>query len=220
MSKTINVLIVEDHPTMIEGYKGIIRAHYSDEELRFMSVHNCEEASKVITSPHLFFDVILLDLILPPDEKNKIFSGEDLAMLIQKTSPHTKIMILTSHTETFLLFNLIKKINPEGLLIKSDFGPAEFLLAFKSILQGKTFYTPMARQSLKDVCFENNYLDAYNRKIITLIAKGIATKNLPDHLNITISAIDKRKALIKDFFNIQRGNDEDIIREAKKKGFI
>lgn len=219
MSKIINVLIVEDHPTMIEGYKGIIRPYYSDAELRIISVHNCEEASKAITSPQ-FFDVILLDVILPPDEKNKIFTGEDLALLIQKTSPNTKIMILTSHTETFLLFNIIKKINPEGLLIKSDFGPTEFLLAFKSVLQGKTFYSPMARQSLKDVCVENNYLDAYNRKIITLIAKGIATKNLPDHLNITISAIDKRKAQIKDFFNIQKGNDEDIIREAKKRGFI
>jgi hypothetical protein len=35
-----------------------------------------------------------------------------------------------------------------------------------------------------------------------------------------MSAIDKRKAQIKDFFCVQKGTDEDIIREAKKHGFV
>lgn len=64
------------------------------------------------------------------------------------------------------------------------------------------------------------YLDTTNRRIISLLAKGIKTKNLPIHLNLSISAIDKRKAQIKEIFNIEKGTDEDILREAKKNDFI
>jgi hypothetical protein len=64
------------------------------------------------------------------------------------------------------------------------------------------------------------FLDDFNRQIITLLASGIQSKNLPNHINLSMSAIDKRKAQIKDFFCVQKGTDEDIIREAKKHGFV
>lgn len=215
----INILVIDDHPTMIEGYKSILTFH-SKPEIKLIKAYNCESAYTLITTTKTPFEIVLLDLNLPPFESQKLYSGEDLAILIKKIFPQTKIMILTSHTETFFLFNLIKKINPEGLLIKSDFAADEFLNAFNIILNGGSYFSATAKQSLKNIYSKNNYLDAYNRRIISLLAKGIATKNLPEHLNISLSAIDKRKALIKDYFEIIKGNDEDIIREAKKKGFI
>ena len=221
MVKPMKILIIDDHPTMVEGYKSILYSNkLLSDEADIISVHNCEAAYKIITTSIIPFDIILLDINLPSFDLQKLHSGEDLAVLIQKQWPESKIMMLTSHTETFLLFNLIKKINPQALLVKSDFDGIEFAKAFKKVVQGDIYYTYTAQNCTKEVYVENNYLDAYNRRIITLLAKGIATKNLPDHLNITISAIDKRKAQIKDFFNITKGNDEDIIREAKKKGFI
>lgn len=63
-------------------------------------------------------------------------------------------------------------------------------------------------------------LDSYNRQIIMLLSQGIQTKNLPDYLHLSKSAIDKRKVVIKEFFDIEKGNDEDILREARKQGFI
>ena len=129
-------------------------------------------------------------------------------------------MMLTSHTEAFILYNLIKKINPEALLIKSDFKSDEFLKAFEKVLQGQTYYSQTAQQSIKEVGANHFGLDSYDRRIISLLAKGIKTKNLPEHLGITISAIDKRKAQIKLFFGIQKGNDEDIITEARNRGLV
>ena len=215
----INILVIEDHPTMIDGYKSILTLN-TKLDIQIIKAYNCESAYTIITTSKIPFHIVLLDLNLPPFESKKLYSGEDLAILIKKNLPDSKIMMLTSHTETFLLFNLIKKINPEGLLVKSDFGGDEFFNAFNVILEGGIYYSDTAKQSLKNIYSKNNYLDAYNRRIISLLAKGIATKNLPEYLNISISAIDKRKAQIKDYFDIRKGNDEDIIREAKKKGFI
>lgn len=122
MSKElIKILIVDDHPTMIEGYKSILYSYYSPDTLSITSAHSCESAYLYITKSNQHFNLVLLDLALPPYEPAKLASGEDLAVLIQKLWKETKIMMLTSHTEAFVLYNLIKKINPEALLIKSDF---------------------------------------------------------------------------------------------------
>jgi hypothetical protein len=43
---------------------------------------------------------------------------------------------------------------------------------------------------------------------------------MPAYLGLSISAIDKRKAVIKSFFGIDKGSDEDIIKAAKKSGFV
>ncbi|HOZ73797.1 MAG TPA: response regulator [Flavobacterium sp.] len=219
MESDLKILIVDDHPMMVEGYRNILLG-VPVAENAIVSAGNCTEAHQAITMATKPFDMILLDMNLPGDQSAKLESGEDLAVLIRKSWPESKIVISTSHTETILLFNLIKRINPEGVLIKSDFSPVEFLTAFERIMAGETYHTATARQSLKNVYVDSSYLDAYNRRIIALLAKGIATKNLPDYLNITISAIDKRKAQIKEIFNIYKGSDEDIIREAKERGLV
>ena len=219
MNTNLKILIIDDHPMMVDGYKSLLLS-IAYIEPSIITACNCSEAYKIITTSVTPFDFVLLDINLPPFEDEKIFSGEGLATLVRKHWPECKVIILTSHTETLLLFNLIKKINPEGVLIKSDFTPEDFLIAFKTIFDGNTYFTITARQSLKNVYINDNYLDSYNRRIISLLAKGIATKSLPNHLNITISAIDKRKAQIKDMFNIEKGTDEDILREAKKRGLI
>ena len=220
MPSQIRILIVDDHPTMIEGYKSILGSNYPKGGVEITVAYNCEMAYNSITKISEPYDVVLLDLALPPYEPAKLFSGEDLAKLIQKLWNDTKIMMLTSHTEAFILYNLIKKINPEAVLIKSDFKSDEFLNAFESVISGQTYYTNTAQHSLKEVGVNNYALDSYDRRIILLLAKGIKTKNLPDHIGISISAIDKRKAQIKEFFEIQKGNDEDIVTEARKRGLV
>ena len=220
MTTPFRILIIDDHPSMIEGYKSILTTKYSIENLEVTEAYNCEMAYQYITQTIRPFDIVLLDLALPPFEPAKLFSGEDLAKLIQKVANETKIIMLTSHTEAFILYNLIRKTNPAAVLVKSDFRSDEFLKAFECVLDGETYYSTTASKSLKEVSMNNDALDSYDRKIISLLAKGIKTKNLPDHIGISVSAIDKRKAQIKVFFGIHKGNDEDVIREARKRGLV
>lgn len=221
MNAALNILIVDDHPTMIEGYKSILSAQFKlEEELIITTAFNCEMAYKHITTSKVTYDIALLDMIIPPFEPMKLYSGEELALLLQEKMPYCKIIISTSHTESFVLYNMIKKVNPYGVLVKSDYTSEEFLVAIQKIITGEQYFSTTAKLSIKEINQENQYLDSYNRRIVTLLAKGIKTKNLPQHLNITISAIDKRKAYIKAVFGIQKGTDEDIIREAKNRGLI
>lgn len=220
MESELKMLIIEDHPAMVEGYKSIFSSSIRHNEIAIESAYDCEAAFEIITNGQVHFDIALIDIILPPFETQRLFSGDDVALLIKKHLPRCKIIMLTSHADSFTLYNLIKKVNPEGVLVKSDFKPDELLLAFDEVLKGDTHYSITVKQSIKMMQAKEMYLDTCNRRIIALLAKGIKTKNLPLHLNLSISAIDKRKAQIKEIFDIDKGSDEDIIREAKNNGFI
>ena len=214
--------MIDDHPSMIEGYKSILS--FNDLGLRITTTpaYNCESAYNIIdkTSVSEAFDFAFVDLSLPPYLEKKIKGGEDLALLIKNKFPDCKIVILTSHAEAFILDAIQKNIAPNGLLVKSDFTADEFLLAFEKIYNNHFYTSRTVVENIAELHEKSAFLDENNRKLITLLAEGVKTKNLPQRMNLSISAIDKRKAQIKYFFKIEKGSDEDIIREAKKHGLI
>jgi DNA-binding NarL/FixJ family response regulator len=87
-------------------------------------------------------------------------------------------------------------------------------------MKGETYHSETVKESIRDLLSKEEYLDFYNRQIIMLLSQGIKTKNIPEHLNLSQSTVEKRKVQIKDYFCIEKGTDEDIVREAKRMGFI
>ena len=214
--------MIDDHPSMIEGYKSILS--FNDLGLRITTTpaYNCESAYNIIDNTPVFkaFDFAFVDLSLPPYLEKNIKSGEDLALLIKNKFPNCKIVILTSHAEAFILDAIQKNIAPNGLLVKSDFTADEFLLAFEKIYNNHFYTSRTVVENIAELHEKSAFLDENNRKLITLLAEGVKTKNLPQRMNLSISAIDKRKAQIKYFFKIEKGSDEDIVRAAKNHGLI
>jgi DNA-binding NarL/FixJ family response regulator len=219
---SIKILIVDDHPLQIEGYKSILQYNLETFEIETTVCYNCEEAYSIIvnTEASLHFDVVLLDRSLPPYPEKKIYSGEDLALLTREHSPKSKIMILTSHAEAFVIYDLVQKVRPDGVLIKSDFDGDELLVAFSSVLNGAIYYSQTVKDSIKELLSRENYLDVINRQIIVLLAQGLKNKTIALQLNLSDSAIEKRKSKLKDFFFISKSTDEELVQEARKMGFI
>jgi two-component system, NarL family, response regulator NreC len=218
----LNILMVDDHPSIIEGYKIILSYNNLGYDLDIKAAHNCEEVYDIIinTKKKDAFDIVFLDYSLPGYPEKNLKNGEDLALLIRKNHPISKIVMLTSHTESLILYPIIKNVAPQGLLIKSDFSGEELLNAFDAIVDGKIYHSATVENSVKELLSKKIFLDNFNRQIISLLAQGIKTKNLPEYLNLSMSAIEKRKVQMRDYFCIKKGTDEDIIREAKKLGLI
>lgn len=220
--KSLNILMIDDHPSMIEGYKSILSFNDLGVRINAVPAYNCEAAYNIITSEDntQAFDMAFVDLSLPPYLDKDMKSGEDLALLIRKVHPKCKIVILTSHAEAFILDTIQKTIEPNGLLVKSDFTAEEFLIAFEQIYNNQIYTSKTVVDNIADLHEKSAFLDDNNRKLITLLSEGVKTKNMPQHMNLSISAIDKRKAQIRYFFKIEKGSDEDIIRAAKNHGLI
>ncbi|HLP63215.1 response regulator transcription factor [Flavobacterium sp.] len=215
------ILMVDDHKTMLIGYKSILEFNDKNLELDVTFSHDCEDAYTIITSSDASsYDLVFLDRSLPPYLDKKIKSGEDLAVLVRKQLPDAKIIMLTSHAEAFVIYDIVHKIRPNGLLIKSDFDGDELLIAFNKILNDETYFSETVTAALKEQIISRGYLDTIDRQIITLLSKGLRNKTIASELGLSDSAVEKRKVKIKDYLNIYKGNDEDIITECRRLGFI
>ncbi|NJM81012.1 MAG: response regulator transcription factor [Flavobacterium sp.] len=223
-SKTIHIFMVDDHPSMIEGYKSILSYNDLGYKIEVTSAFDCKSAyNRMMQSDDIYeFDMVFLDLSLPPYEEKNINSGQDLALIARKKYPFAKILMLTSHAEAFILYEIQSTIDPDGLLVKSDFTADEFLKAFEVIVNKEKYISKTVKESIQEMLEVKNkvFLDENNRTIISLLSQGVLSKNLPNYINLAQSSIDKRKAQIKDYFCVKGGTDEDIVREAKKHGFV
>jgi DNA-binding NarL/FixJ family response regulator len=216
----IKVFMIDDHPSQIEGYKVILSYNEAGSEIETTACYTCESAFKIINNPAIDFDVVFLDRNMPACPELGIAGGEDLGEMIKKRWPESRLVVITSHSEAFVLYNLIKKLAPVGVLVKSDFKAQELLDAFNCYLSGRTYHSATVKDTIKQLLAKEAYLDTYNRQIIICLSQGIKTKNLPSYLNMSLSAIEKRKAQIKDYLCIGKGSDEDIVSAARRQGFV
>ena len=219
---TMNILLVDDHPAILNGYLSVLGFNDKDIELKPTFCHSCEEAYNSITDPEHknFFDFIFLDRSLPPFPEQKLKFGEDLAILAREYQNKAKIVMLTAHAESFIIYDILQKARPNGLIIKSDATGDVLLDAFHDIIDGKTYYSNTVTESMQDLLAREDYLDSVNRQIIVLLAQGFKNKTIAAQLGLSDSSVEKRKSKIKDFFLINKSSDEELILEAKKLGFI
>lgn len=215
--------MVDDHPIIIEGYMNVLMATKTDDqELNIETANNCDMAQIMITraSKDKHYDICFFDISLPPSQDGKYTSGEDLAKLAQKMMPETKIVILTMFNESFRIHNIIKEINPDGFLIKSDLTSMELADAFQHILKSPPYYSSTVHSFVKKTFSSEIYVDDVNRKILYLLSQGVKTKSLSDHISFSTSSIEKRKKQLKILFSVDDGKDETLLEMAKEKGFI
>lgn len=194
-----------------------------NQELEIDIANNCDEAIMYMdqavekNSP---YNVLFVDISIPPSKDGIMSSGEDLAEYARKVLPKAKIIILTMFNESFRIHNIIKTIDPEGFLIKSDLTSSELASAFQAVIYNPPFYSGTVNNHIRKSIVSDIVIDDKNRKILHLLSQGVKTKNLASHLDISLSAVEKRKRQLRDIFDVQDGQDETLLNEARKKGFV
>ena len=217
-----NILIVDDHPFIIEGYKNAITRYNPDEfEFFITQAKDCESAYGIITNPDaLLFDIAFLDISMPPYEEKDIYSGEDLARLISEYMPKCKIILLTMYTELLKIKTIIKTINPNGLVIKNDLTFDELLFAFDKVIKNEKYYSQSVLKMLAQSEEDSIEIDQFDKEILFHISKGTKLSDIPQYIPISLGAIDRRKLKLKELLKIEEGSDIDLVRKAKNKGLL
>ena len=224
MKDVIKVLMVDDHPLIVEGYKNVLQELNSEEvKIVFETANDLEQAYNKIkqsTVVENYFDIIFLDISLPGFADKNISSGEDLAVYLRKTSPKSKIIFLTMHNENYRLYNLVKNIDPEGLLVKSDVSSFDLKKAFWDVLADKVNYSDTVLKLMRNQVTHDFALDQFDRQILHQLSLGIQTKKLPEVIPLSLAAIEKRKRNLKNQFGLDKEGDLILIQKAKQLGFI
>ncbi|WKD85244.1 Transcriptional regulatory protein ComA [Polaribacter huanghezhanensis] len=219
MKEKLKILIIDDHPMIIEGYQKAISSQ-SQFTPNIISVNDCEETIAQLNKSKNqgAFDLVLVDIQIPSSRNMKFTSGEDIALYIGNHFKETKIIILTMINKATRLENMIKTIPHNGILIKSDVSKSILVQALFNVMDGGLFYSKSVSKIANRVIQNNDLLDEKNVKIIYHLSRGVKTNQIPEYISLSLSAVEKRKKYIKQFFDVE--NDEELLVEAKKRGFL
>ena len=216
-----NILIVDDHPFIIQGYKNAI-TRYKPEKFEFTiyEAKDCESGYNLIAnSDSVVFDIAFFDISMPSYEAKNIYSGEDLAKLLLERMPNCKIILLTMFTEFLKIKTIISTINPKGLVIKNDLTFDELLFAFNKVIKNEFYYSKSVIEMLES--HDNDIeIDLFDKQILFHLSKGTKAVEIPQYIPISLNAIEARKLHLKELLQITSGSDIDLVREAKRIGLL
>jgi len=214
----MNILIVDDHPVIADAYETFLHQFL---DARIIKANNCTNAINIIDKAFenkTSFELFICDHNLPPCPERKINNGADIVSFIKKAYPLCKTILITAHSEFIILYEIIKKVKPHGLLLKSDIDSENFRPIVTDILNGNIFYSKNVEECLKMVWKNELIVDDFNREILTQLGQGYKIKELEQTVNLSESAIRKRIARMRDLFGAE--DERDLIKIIIKQGFL
>lgn len=122
MNKVYNVLIIDDHPFIIDGFENalnLIAEQSGAIGFNTDGAGDCKTAYNKLQSYTQLqnLDLVILDINIPADQNLKLDSGTDLGVLIRRLLPNTKILVCTMHTNSFKLRQILNAFDPLGFIM-------------------------------------------------------------------------------------------------------
>ena len=179
MSKTIKILICDDHAIVRIGLSFLIGANH-DMELVGEAVDG-EEA--VAMAKKLKPDVIIMDLVMPRKD------GVTAISEIKKNNQDARILVLTSFSDDKNVFSAIKA-GASGYLLK-DSSPEDLLQAINDVYQGKSPLHPVIAQKViqemhqpTDLPPTDDPLSTREVEVLQNVAQGMSNQEIARTLKI------------------------------------
>ena len=196
---------------------------YDDYNIEINLTNSPDEGYDIINEivkKEITLDLIILELKFFLNNGKKNISGEDIANLVRKKLPNTKIILSIRSDDNFRIHTLFKTINPEGFILKRDLTSAEFKRAIFSIIDNDLYYSKSILKLLRKEISSNLLIDGIDRKILYELSIGARMKDMPNYIPLSAASIEKRKRHLKKIFNVKDKGDRELILTAKEKGFI
>lgn len=211
VTKSIKVLIADDHPLVREGLRALI-ATEPDMDLVGEASDGVEAVDLAMS---LQPDVILLDLMMP----NK--TGIEAIQEIKEENPDARILVVTSFGEDENVFPAIKA-GALGYLLK-DSSPQELLSALREVHRGEPSLHPtIALKLIRELNHpsqakaEGTPLTWREVEVLKLVAQGLSNHEIGETLVIAERTVSKHVSSIIEKLHVS--NRTQVALYALKEG--
>lgn len=222
----LTIVLIKSFPLVVEFYRELFK-EISEADSRYQfNIETCftyDDAVVLFERLRMArkrIDLVVLGLNVPDCSVDRLLFGEDIGVLVRKNHPETKIVITTAFKNNYKIHSILKNINPEGILVKSDVNIATFKYAILAVLNDSVFYSRSVSKWINSSRSCDFTLDNWDHKLLYALSQNVKTKELTQYLPFSLSAIEKRKKRIKLLFGIDDGDNRQLISLAREYGFI
>jgi len=202
----IKVVVVEDHPIMVEGLKNILR---SDAGIEVSGAYG--DGKSVLQALEKGQpDVMLMDVNLPD------ISGVNLCGEVKKKYEDIRIIALSTHDEQPVIHSMLQN-GASGYVQKNALGN-EIIHAIYAIMDGEEYLCSSTKEALKNADME--LLKAIPRitrrekEILQLIGKGLTTMQIADQLFISTHTVESHRKNLMEKFGVN--NTTSVVKLASE----
>jgi DNA-binding NarL/FixJ family response regulator len=213
MSK-IRVLIAEDHETVREGLKLILRSHPDIEVVA--DVGDGRQALDL--AQQLLPDVVLMDISMPR------LNGLKATAKLKELCPQVQVVALTRHKDDGYLKQVLGA-GASGYVLKQS-PPEELVHAIRAVANGgKYLDTTVAGRVMgsfvgKHTVVTDGPVDLSDREseVLRLIAWGHSNKEIASRLDLSVKTVEVHKA--NGMKKLGMASRIDIVRYAVLQGWL
>lgn len=209
------IIIADDHAIVRVGLKDLVQkdtdltvvaeARDGQELLDLLSSHRC--------------DLVVADISMPN------MDGLTAVKEIHRKYPKVKVLIL-SMLKDYQHFKELMAHGASGYLVKDD-APEQLVIAIKTILKGNKFVSPSVSKVLVDHQLRSlddgeipslGILTGREQQVLTMIAKGLANKNIAAKLKISIRTVEHHRSNLTDKLGFK--TPSALVKYAIDKGLV
>ncbi len=224
MENKLRILVVDDHQLVLQG---VLCSLKEVGEFNVVTSTTCDEAFQLIKSNQKSnpFHILFTDLSFDNTSEDSLLDGgEELIKAIRNNEIDIKIAVITGHTETNRVYNVISNLSPNAYLLKNKCDATEIGFAITKMMANDYYYTHEIHQKIM------------RRNIIQIQMDDVALqilKELPNHPKISnlegvIKKLDgsilKLRTIETKLGNLRTdlnaNNNTDLVLKAKELGII
>lgn len=208
--RTIKVLIVDDHPLVLEGIRSVIET-YSHIEVVGAAPSAQEALTAAGRTPP---DVVLMDINMPE------LNGMDAIELFKEQHPKARLLMLSMHDSREYISTSVM-YGASGYVLK-DVSTGEIVAAIEAVAAGGTYFSSGVSDVLMRVEDADKAaagpLTTREQAVLLLVADGMSSKDVAQRLDISTRTVETHRKNIKKKLGI--ATTAGLTRYAIESGLI
>jgi DNA-binding NarL/FixJ family response regulator len=206
----LQILLSDDHLIVRQGLKALL------EQDGFQVVGEAADGHEAVRlAKELQPDIAILDLTMP------LLNGLDAAREVLKTSPRTKTILLTMHTENHYILEALQ-VGVKGYVLKTK-AASELIQAIQEVSKGGIYMSSGASRTVVQAYLAKthsspNSLTSRERQVLQLIAEGKTTKEIAVVLGISVKTAESHRTRIMKKLDIHE--TAGLVRYAIRQGLV